>query len=1406
MQAEEDEASPRTSQRQRSASLPPRPDAESAAPSSASVPPAGGAAGVALDDDAAAPRLTQIAAYGSRIKNLLVRTFSHDDLSSSGEGEGSSGYDVSVSYDVSASDRNDASGMSGVSASDGNDASALDASGIESAEGGGRRQAKKEHRLSTDDVLGTVGDETLTPPKTRPEDLRVGHDDDGDDVAPETPRALPQEVEPEDGKEGKEGEKKKRLDPPSASWSVVSGRDDPWIYSPDTLEEEKESEGAAVATAGGRPRKFGSPEPTAASLSLASAMDEAANDDDVRGHIGEVDASNEEEKRDVVEEGADVEQGGGIASLGAAPRPDLRAGGETRTWLPSTPRPTDPLAAARSPGPVDLDDSIEESTVVHGNNVAEPPASAPLFSKQPTSDGDRALATPEKSAKKDASFRSPTLLDFIRSPRDAFLTTSPQRTSRSRRYRSNDYVDVEANDHGHDAGRFATPATPVTPGAINHCSSNVAAAPLNTSGDRNLSYDASSANDDGSRSFFARPRTAKYLFVTSLFLVVCSLGLAAAGLGLMYTAKSAQRAKEHVEQGPVVTGLQWIEDGPVRTGLEPADLADSAPVPPPLEQHDADAGGLAISVDGVDDEGGTGPKGQLGDDAGPKARLTDGPTESPIDFSDVVPEITLDFTTTEATEADLLTFPKATGANVAAIMEGAEDYEGEGETGDLDFDWIELDGGFSTEAPDAEAVATSATAAATATTAVATTPAPPACPATLADSHAIDARSTLHYALVPSNPPGAKNGLFCARLEVSDHDGWVALGFSADDEGSMRGSDAVVGTPWDGTVQKYDLGRGRAEVMPEGKQTLTDASVVQLNGNTVLEFSKLLMEEGEVSIWEDESVFLYARGEDGGGSFGRHAERSSFELSFESAAIADSAPAATATADETASPMGGEESDGIATTVPTELVATTTTNDVAEDLVSEVVTSTPDMTMVVADETQFLLDGDDADDVVSGSIASLSLTPVEDTWLEVGDAGPKGLNLGLRVDGAPERATLIKFDLSALSDAGVDGEDVVGMTLKLYSLTNAAYGGLVEKLGDACSDEWDELEVAWTDAPDCVFVNGSEVEDAGEIEGPVEAQTWTEAVLDFDPTPAPVEGLMTLRITSDRNQGVTYASRHRETGSPELVVYYLAPSAAIETVTSKPTWSPTSARPTGSPELKGPSAEPTGSPERKPTPAPSLEPTLPWPTYSPTIGPTMNGTFPPSASPTITPPDLVIPVAQDAMIHDGQFRNFRFGKDPFIALQGNRRKGVLEFDVSDTKPGFEYMYSLKLFVTYVGRSTSRPVLVSVVTTPGFAWDESTVSWNSFGEPETEAIGWFNVYNDDSETQVEVPIGDIPNNGTIILVLENLVDADANGIVNPQSGGGMEDKFDFRTREYASAFGVDAASANPPTLVAVPQLD
>jgi hypothetical protein len=166
----------------------------------------------------------------------------------------------------------------------------------------------------------------------------------------------------------------------------------------------------------------------------------------------------------------------------------------------------------------------------------------------------------------------------------------------------------------------------------------------------------------------------------------------------------------------------------------------------------------------------------------------------------------------------------------------------------------------------------------------------PVCPPSLTNSINISngtnhyEGSTLYYAVVPSSPSDANNGILCGRLEVLNNDGsWIGIGISTNY--NMFGSEAIIGLPIDtlsqdvitkqNTVMKYKLGGYTVgyEVggwgvyyMAEEKQTLTNTSLVleeTENGDElmIMTFTKLLIEDEEIPIKEKgTNVFLFASG------------------------------------------------------------------------------------------------------------------------------------------------------------------------------------------------------------------------------------------------------------------------------------------------------------------------------------------------------------------------------------------------------------------------------------------------------------------------------------------------------------------------------------------------------------------
>ena len=114
---------------------------------------------------------------------------------------------------------------------------------------------------------------------------------------------------------------------------------------------------------------------------------------------------------------------------------------------------------------------------------------------------------------------------------------------------------------------------------------------------------------------------------------------------------------------------------------------------------------------------------------------------------------------------------------------------------------------------------------------------------------------------------------------VCDGSRWLGIGFS--ESGKMMQSEAVLGSPTGSVPQKYSLGgydQSAVVPMDEKAQTLIDASINYYDADdvTVLKFTKVLNEHGEIEIKPGKNTFLFAKGifED----LNYHQERDTFEL------------------------------------------------------------------------------------------------------------------------------------------------------------------------------------------------------------------------------------------------------------------------------------------------------------------------------------------------------------------------------------------------------------------------------------------------------------------------------------------------------------------------------------------------
>jgi len=147
------------------------------------------------------------------------------------------------------------------------------------------------------------------------------------------------------------------------------------------------------------------------------------------------------------------------------------------------------------------------------------------------------------------------------------------------------------------------------------------------------------------------------------------------------------------------------------------------------------------------------------------------------------------------------------------------------------------------------------------------------------------------YTAVVLSPTSDSESILCARLEY-DSEAWVGFGISP--TGMMFGANAIIGVPAYDSVMKFNstldpTKQAPFAAMDETHQTLMNNKVTYEDGVTVVEFTKLLKEEGEHEILADgENTFLWAVGT--GNEPGYHAARDKFTLDFKTTAPAPTPP------------------------------------------------------------------------------------------------------------------------------------------------------------------------------------------------------------------------------------------------------------------------------------------------------------------------------------------------------------------------------------------------------------------------------------------------------------------------------------------------------------------------------------
>lgn len=183
---------------------------------------------------------------------------------------------------------------------------------------------------------------------------------------------------------------------------------------------------------------------------------------------------------------------------------------------------------------------------------------------------------------------------------------------------------------------------------------------------------------------------------------------------------------------------------------------------------------------------------------------------------------------------------------------------------------------------------------------------------------------------------------------------------------------------------------------------------------------------------------------------------------------------------------------------------------------------------------------------------SIALRAVEDTFILHGTTNKQGKGNQqtygksdiLRIKGGDEAEiiTIIRFDTTPLLELKAT---VASSKISLFAITESVFGGQINLVTDDC--DWNENDISWTNAPDCIL--GGAGDTAELIDGwmrpdllgwydEVARNEWNEANLDWQPTQIPSQ--LTLLVTSDNEDGVTYSSGNNKNGpgGPMLIVEY----------------------------------------------------------------------------------------------------------------------------------------------------------------------------------------------------------------------------------------------------------------------------
>jgi cytochrome b561 len=240
---------------------------------------------------------------------------------------------------------------------------------------------------------------------------------------------------------------------------------------------------------------------------------------------------------------------------------------------------------------------------------------------------------------------------------------------------------------------------------------------------------------------------------------------------------------------------------------------------------------------------------------------------------------------------------------------------------------------------------------------------------------------------------------------------WAGIAFSGNG-GFMIGSEAVIGLPDAETVLKYNLNAQNPDgVVPfdEAQQTLIETSVIQDDVSTVLTFTKILAEDGEIPIAIGENTFLGAWGISN--DLGFHSARQPFNIDLTNGALTIINPGEGVAVGETDPPQ--ETQSPQETTPPQQ----SQPPEVVVD--ANGFTAVPLQGQLDGAVLEFVVNNADPNAGTQDSVTFKYTIPTA-SWAGIAFSDNGGFMIGSEaVIGLPDAKTVLKYQLNAKSNDGV---------------------------------------------------------------------------------------------------------------------------------------------------------------------------------------------------------------------------------------------------------------------------------------------------------------------------------------------------------------------------------------------------